>query len=156
MDLLISDQKGFVDSRVVVLPQGIGVVSNIAGVSVWEREERRRRRRRRERKTYLMLIRPIPARMPIIAKNCQNSTLRRSVQPRMSIRWDRSISTLFCTKTSPGKDDDDELFDMSEDVSSMGSWPASSAAIGTEKTPPEAEEEAAAAEEDELLALIVA
>lgn len=70
--------------------------------------------------THLMVIKPTPAKMPMIANSCQNSRFRIMAQPRISTWWDRPKST-FCTYTSPATDETEDALETSEEVSSASS-----------------------------------
>ena len=89
--LLPLDKEGLVDRTIVALPERIDIVPDVAilvsKVPVFEREK----------ETYLMVINPMPARMPMMQNSCQKSTLRSRRQPRISIRWERSRLTLLWT-----------------------------------------------------------
>ena len=94
MHLLPLDEEGLVHRVVIALPERIDIVANVA--SRWIRSVMSLKMIAGE-KAYLMVIKPMPARIPMMQNSCQKSTLRSRRQPRISIRWERSRLTLLWT-----------------------------------------------------------
>lgn len=91
VQLLPVDEEGFIDRAVVELPESLDVLTDVAAaVSGSPRCDFECR----IKATYLIVIKPMPARMPKMDQRSQKSGLRSKRHPRISIRWDRSKSTL--------------------------------------------------------------
>lgn len=93
MHLLAVDEECLVDRIVVELPERFHVLADVT--MLWSAGDADMMMVARG--THLMVINPMPAKMPMIEKSCQKSRLRIRRQPRMSTRWERSKSTLFWT-----------------------------------------------------------
>lgn len=90
MHLLSLDEEFICHGLVVVLPESLGVVANIAEgkqVSViFIQGHVDDIECMRKGTAYLIVMRPMPAKMPIMMKSCQKSRVRSRVKPRMSKR----------------------------------------------------------------------
>lgn len=83
MEVLALKKSVLGDTVIKVLPQGDHGMPNVASPSV-SRDSLYTCGTGPLEVTYLIVIKPTPAKMPMTANSCQNSRFRMSAQPRIS------------------------------------------------------------------------